>query len=100
LVGGIGTLEQIMDTKKGKLTDKKKTVARLAAAPSLASLASLASLQSPQLIKRSSKNIIYPKADIRKVGDMPEDIRKYYGLTKERDDKMVDINNGCHFRIL
>jgi hypothetical protein len=82
LVGGIGTLEQIMEAKKGKIKDGKRT------------------LVTQVVAKKSSKNIIYPKADMRKVGDMPEDIRKYYGLTKERDDKMVDINNGCHFRIL
>jgi hypothetical protein len=48
------------------------------------------------------KNIIYPKADLRKIGDMPEDIRNYYGLTltKKNKNKLVDINNGCHFRIL
>ena len=91
LSGGIGTLEQIMVTNKAKLNDKKKGMARLPAMPAV---------PSPRVAKKSSKNIIYPKADMRKVGDMPEDIRKYYGLTKERDDKMVDINNGCHFRVL
>jgi hypothetical protein len=87
LKGGIGTLKQIMEAKKGtkKGTENWKTLKASNMRPQ----------NSPE-----HKNIIYPKADMRKVGDMPEDIRKYYGLTKERDDKMVDINNGCHFRIL
>jgi hypothetical protein len=46
------------------------------------------------LTKKDSKNIIYPKVDIRRVRDMPEYIRKYYGLTNENIAKMVYINNG------
>ena len=81
LSGGIGTLKQIMDAKKAQAKAVKAVKATKAA-------------------KASSNHIIYPKADMRKIGDMPESIREYYGLTKEHDDKMVDINNGCHFRVL
>ncbi len=74
LSGGIGTLKQIMDAKKAQA----------------------------KATKASSNHIIYPKADMRKIGDMPESIREYYGLTltDKNKDKMVDINNGCHFRVL
>ena len=77
LSGGIGTLKQIMDAKKAQAKATKAA-------------------------KASSNHIIYPKADMRKIGDMPESIREYYGLTltDKNKDKMVDINNGCHFRVL
>ena len=47
-----------------------------------------------------TKDIIKPKADMRKIGDMPADIREYYGLTlteQNKNDK-VDIDNGCYVR--
>ena len=49
-----------------------------------------------------TKNIIKPKADMRKIGDMPEDIREYYGitLTDKNKNEYVDINNGCHVRLI
>ena len=46
--------------------------------------------------------IIKPKPDMRKICDMPADIREYYGLTlmeKNKNDK-VDINNGCYVRLI
>jgi hypothetical protein len=44
--------------------------------------------------------IIKPKKDVRRVGDMPADIREYYGLTDMQDNKYVDINNGCYVRLI
>jgi hypothetical protein len=49
-----------------------------------------------------AKDIIKPKADMRKIGNMPADIREYYGLTlteQNKNDK-VDINNGCYVRMI
>jgi hypothetical protein len=39
---------------------------------------------------------------MRKIGDMPEDIRQYYGitLTDKNKNKYIDINNGCYFRLI
>jgi hypothetical protein len=47
-------------------------------------------------------NIIKPKPDMRKIGDMPEDIREYYGitLTEKNKNQYVDINNGCYVRLI
>jgi hypothetical protein len=49
-----------------------------------------------------TKNIIKPKADMRKIGDMPDDIREYYGLTltEQNKNEKVDINNGCYVRLI
>jgi hypothetical protein len=50
----------------------------------------------------NTTNIIKPNADMRKIGDMPADIRKYYGITltvQNKNDK-VDINNGCYVRLI
>jgi hypothetical protein len=50
----------------------------------------------------NTTNIIKPKADMRKIGDMPADIREYYGITlpeQNKNDK-VDINNGCYIRLI
>jgi hypothetical protein len=47
-----------------------------------------------------TNTIIKPQKDVRKIGDMPADIREYYGLTDEKDNKHVDINNGCHVRLV
>ena len=49
-----------------------------------------------------TKNIIKPKADMRKIGDMPADIREYYGLTltEQNKNEKVDINNGCYVRLI
>ena len=49
-----------------------------------------------------TKNIIKPKADMRKIGDMPADIREYYGitLTEQNKNEKVDINNGCYVRMI
>ena len=47
-----------------------------------------------------TNTIIKPQKDMRKIGDMPADIREYYGLTDEKDNKYVDINNGCHVRLI
>jgi hypothetical protein len=49
-----------------------------------------------------TKDIIKPKADMRKIGDMPADIRKYYGitLTEQNKNDKVDINNGCYVRLI
>ena len=49
-----------------------------------------------------TENIIKPKADMRKIGDMPKDIREYYGitLTDKNKNEYVDINNGCHVRLI
>ena len=46
--------------------------------------------------------IIKPKADMRKIGDMPADIREYYGLTltEQNKNEKVDINNGCYVRLI
>ena len=50
----------------------------------------------------SQGTIIKPKADMRKIGDMPADIREYYGLTLTEHNKneKVDINNGCYVRLI
>jgi hypothetical protein len=50
----------------------------------------------------NTTNIIKPKADMRKIGDMPADIRKYYGitLTEQNKNDKVDINNGCYVRLI
>jgi len=47
-----------------------------------------------------TNTIIKPQNDMRKIGDMPKDIREYYGitLTEKNKNKMVDINNGCYVR--
>jgi hypothetical protein len=47
-------------------------------------------------------NIIKPESDMRKIGDMPEDIREYYGitLTEKNKNEYVDINNGCYVRLI
>jgi hypothetical protein len=49
-----------------------------------------------------TKNIIKPKADMRKIGDIPDDIREYYGitLTEQNKNEKVDINNGCYVRLI
>jgi hypothetical protein len=49
-----------------------------------------------------TKNIIKPKADMRKIGNMPADIREYYGLTltEQNKNEKVDINNGCYVRMI
>jgi len=49
-----------------------------------------------------AKDIIKPKADMRKIGDMPADIREYYGitLTEQNKNDKVDINNGCYVRMI
>jgi len=97
LKGGIGTLKQIMEAKK--VTDKVTEKVTEKGTENWKTLK--ASNMRPQNSPKH-KNIIYPKADLRKIGDMPEDIRNYYGLTltKKNKNKLVDINNGCHFRIL
>jgi len=53
-------------------------------------------------LKQYTTNIIKPKEDMRKIGDMPEDIRQYYGitLTDKNKNKYIDINNGCYFRLI
>jgi hypothetical protein len=50
----------------------------------------------------NTKDIIKPKADMRKIGDMPADIREYYGitLTEQNKNDKVDINNGCYVRMI
>ena len=50
----------------------------------------------------SQGTIIKPKADMRKIGDMPADIREYYGLTltEQNKNEKVDINNGCYVRLI
>jgi hypothetical protein len=50
----------------------------------------------------NTTNIIKPKADMRKIGDMPADIREYYGitLTEQNKNDKVDINNGCYVRLI
>jgi hypothetical protein len=48
----------------------------------------------------NTTNIIKPKKDIRRIGDMPKDIREYYKLTEIDDDKYIDISNGCYFRLI
>ena len=50
----------------------------------------------------SQGTIIKPKADMRKIGDMPADIREYYGLTftEHNKNEKVDINNGCYVRLI
>jgi hypothetical protein len=50
----------------------------------------------------NTKNIIKPKADMRKICDMPVDIREYYGitLTEQNKNDKVDINNGCYVRMI
>jgi hypothetical protein len=49
-----------------------------------------------------AKDIIKPKADMRKIGNMPADIREYYGLTltEQNKNEKVDINNGCYVRMI
>ena len=49
-----------------------------------------------------TKNIIKPKADMRKIGDMPADIREYYGLTltEQNKNEKVDIDDGCYVRLI
>jgi hypothetical protein len=78
--GGIYSMKQI----KEKLKDS----AAYAAHASHASHAS------------HTNTIIKPQKDVRKIGDMPADIREYYGLTDEKDNKHVDINNGCYVRLI
>jgi hypothetical protein len=53
-------------------------------------------------LKQYTTNIIKPKEDMRKIGDMPEDIRQYYGitLTDKNKNKYININNGCYFRLI
>jgi hypothetical protein len=49
-----------------------------------------------------ASQIIKPVKNMCKIGDMPEDIREYYGLTlteKNKNEK-VDINNGCYVRMV
>jgi len=53
-------------------------------------------------LKQYTTNIIKPKEDMRKIGDMPEDIRQYYGitLTDKNKNNYIDINNGCYIRLI
>lgn len=53
-------------------------------------------------MKSNPKNIIKPEKDMRKIGDMPEDIRKYYGITLTENNKneYIDISNGCYIRLI
>jgi len=50
----------------------------------------------------NANNIIKPEKDMRKIRDMPEDIRKYYGITLTDNNKnnYIDINSGCYFRVI
>jgi hypothetical protein len=48
----------------------------------------------------NTTNIITPKKDIRRIGDMPKDIREYYKLTDKDDNEKYDISNGCYFRLI
>ena len=48
----------------------------------------------------NTANIIKPKKDIRRIGDMPKDIREYYNLTEKDDNEKYDISNGCYFRLI
>lgn len=48
----------------------------------------------------NTTNIIKPKKDIRRIGDMPKDIREYYNLTDKDDNEKYDISNGCYFRVI
>ena len=53
-------------------------------------------------MKSNPNNIIKPEKDMRKIGDMPEDIRKYYGitLTENNKNKYIDISSGCYIRLI
>jgi hypothetical protein len=51
-------------------------------------------------VNKDSTNIIKPKKDIRRIGDMPKDIREYYNLTDKDDNEKYDISNGCYFRLI
>ena len=51
--------------------------------------------------KRDSKNIIYPKPDLRMFKDMPHDIQEYYGGTLKNDDKdFIDVSGHCYVRLV
>lgn len=62
----------------------------------------MAALAATAATPSSQSTIIKPKADMRKIGDMPADIREYYGLTltEQNKNEKVDINNGCYVRLI
>jgi hypothetical protein len=52
-------------------------------------------------IYEAFKNIpISESKDMRKMGDMPEDMREYYGGGKEEKGKYINISNNTHFRFV
>ena len=81
-----------MIVRTAKTFQNVKEVAPVAMAPAMALAAS----------PSSQGTIIKPKADMRKIGDMPADIREYYGLTltEQNKNEKVDINNGCYVRLI
>jgi len=47
------------------------------------------------------KNIpISESKDMRKIKDMPKDIKEYYGYDKNKTSKYIDVSNNCHFRFV
>jgi hypothetical protein len=52
-------------------------------------------------IYEAFKNIpISESKDMRKMGDMPKDMREYYGGGKEEKGKYINISNNTHFRFV
>lgn len=49
-----------------------------------------------------ASQIIKPVKNMRKIGDMPEDIREYYGITitEKNKNEYVDISSGCYVRMV
>ena len=86
--GGKASAKAAMIVRTAKTFQNVKEVAPVAMAPAA----------SPS----SQGTIIKPKADMRKIGDMPADIREYYGLTltEQNKNEKVDINNGCYVRLI
>ena len=88
--------------KGGKASAKAKAAMVVRTAKTFQNVKEVAMAPAATATAASQDTIIKPKADMRKIGDMPADIREYYGLTltEQNKNEKVDINNGCYVRLI